>query len=166
MTSFRFAREPHDWLRTISRKTLAACIAGVILASTIAHGEVPVRVPKATEWLLAQQQAANIRLVAFQLIALAIPPLLFVHGFRRAPAPDVRIYLRPPVVFDSHALRLRLSASDLGDRTAFRLFCRLYPAAWMGSRDLAECAEGRRRATCCRIGPRVAVHLATLLIDR
>ena len=73
MTSFRIAREPHTWLRTISWRTLAACIAGTIVASAIAHGEVPVGVPKATEALLAGQQVANIRWAALQLIALAIP---------------------------------------------------------------------------------------------
>ncbi len=94
--------------------------------------------------------------------------LLFVHGSRRTPAPDVRIDLRPPLVLDGHALRLRLSGSGRADRAALRLFCRLYPAArrWMVAPDLAECAEGRRRATCRQIGPRVAVHLASLSIDR
>jgi STE24 endopeptidase len=80
MTSFRFARKPHKWLRGISWRTLAACTAGAILASTIAHGEVPVTVPKATEALLAGQQVANIRWAALQLIALAIPLFFLFTG--------------------------------------------------------------------------------------
>jgi STE24 endopeptidase len=81
MTSFRFVVEPYAWLRSISWKTLTACIAGVILASKSAQGEVPVAVPKATEWLLAQQQASTIRWAAFQLIALAIPLFFLFTGF-------------------------------------------------------------------------------------
>jgi STE24 endopeptidase len=81
MTSFRFVVEPYAWLRPISWKTFAAFIAGAILASTMAYGEVPVAVPKATEALLAQQQAANIRWAAFQLIALAIPLFFLFTGF-------------------------------------------------------------------------------------
>jgi STE24 endopeptidase len=81
LTSSRFVVEPYAWLRSVSWKTLAACTAGVFLASTIAQGEVPVAVPKATEWLLAQQQASTIRWAAFQLIALAIPLFFLFTGF-------------------------------------------------------------------------------------
>jgi hypothetical protein len=59
---------------------LAACTAGAILASTIAHGETPVTVPKATEALLAGQQVANMRWAALQLIALAIPLFFLFTG--------------------------------------------------------------------------------------
>src|ERR1700722_12764858 len=67
-------------------------------------------------------------------------PPLFVHRPWRPPAPDVRINLRPPLVLDGHALRLRLSGNGRGDRAALRLLCRLYPAArrWMVAPDLAE----------------------------
>jgi STE24 endopeptidase len=80
ITSFRFVLEPHVWLRTISWRTLATGIAGAILASTVAHGEVPVTVPKATEALVSAQQVANIRWAALQLIALAIPLLFLFTG--------------------------------------------------------------------------------------
>ena len=45
MMRVRFVLESRASLRTISWKTLAACIAGAILASTIAHAELPVAVP-------------------------------------------------------------------------------------------------------------------------
>ena len=57
-----------------------AKLQGAILASTIAHAEVPVGVPKATVALLIQQRDANIRWAAFQLIALAIPLLFLFTG--------------------------------------------------------------------------------------
>jgi len=78
--SLRFVLESRGSLRTISWKTLAACIAGAILASTIAHAEVPVAVPKATEALLIGERDANIRWAAFQLIALAIPLFFLFTG--------------------------------------------------------------------------------------
>jgi hypothetical protein len=55
MMSVRFVLESRASLRTISWKTWSVCIAGAILASTIAHAEVPVEVPKATVALLVQQ---------------------------------------------------------------------------------------------------------------
>src|SRR3984957_14267488 len=78
--SLPFVLESRASLRIISWKTLALCIAGAILASTIAPAEVPVEVPKATVALLIQQRDANIRWVAFQLIALAIPLLFLFTG--------------------------------------------------------------------------------------
>ena len=80
MMSLRFVLESRASLRTISWKTLAACIAGAILASTIAHAELPVEVPKATVALLVEQRDANIRWAAFQLIALAIPLFFLFTG--------------------------------------------------------------------------------------
>ena len=80
MMSLRFVLESRASLGMFSWKTLAACIAGAILASTIAHAEVPVEVPKATVALLIQQRDANIRWVAFQLIALAIPLFFLFTG--------------------------------------------------------------------------------------
>jgi hypothetical protein len=80
MMSLRFVLESRASLRTISWKTLAVCIAGAILASTIAHAEVPVEVPKVTEALLAQERSFDLRWVAFQLIALAIPLFFLFTG--------------------------------------------------------------------------------------
>jgi STE24 endopeptidase len=80
MMSLRFVLESRASLRTISWKSLAACIAGAIIASTIAHAELPVEVPKATVALLVQQRDANIRWAAFQLIALAIPLFFLFTG--------------------------------------------------------------------------------------
>jgi STE24 endopeptidase len=80
MMSLRFVLEPRASLRTISWKTLAVCIAGAILASTMAHAELPVEVPKATESLLVGERDANIRWAAFQLIALAIPLFFLFTG--------------------------------------------------------------------------------------
>ena len=76
--------------------------------------------------------------------------------------------LRPPLVLDGHALRLCLSGYGRADCAAFRLLCRLYPAAcrWMVAPDLAELAEGRRRATCGQPGPRIAANLASVSVDR
>ena len=80
MICIRFVLESRASLRTISWRTLAVCIAGAILASTIAHAEVPVEVPKATVALLIQQRDGNIRWAAFQLIALAIPLFFLFTG--------------------------------------------------------------------------------------
>jgi STE24 endopeptidase len=80
MMSLRFVLESRASRRIISLKTLAACIAGAILASTIAHADVPVEVPKATVAILIQQRDANVRWVAFQLIALAIPLVFLFTG--------------------------------------------------------------------------------------
>src|SRR5271167_3840281 len=80
MMSLRFVLESRASLRIVSWKTLAACIAGAIMASTIAHAELPVEVPKATVALLIQQRDANIRWAAFQLIALAIPLFFLFTG--------------------------------------------------------------------------------------
>src|SRR5271154_2310514 len=80
MMSRRFVLESGSSLGIFSWKTLAACMAGALLASTIAHAEVPVEVPKATVALLIQQRDANIRWAAFQLIALAIPLFFLFTG--------------------------------------------------------------------------------------
>jgi hypothetical protein len=80
MMSVRFVLESRASLRTISWKTWSVCIAGAILASTIAHAEVPVEVPKTTVALLVQQRDANIRWAAFQLLALAIPLFFLFTG--------------------------------------------------------------------------------------
>jgi STE24 endopeptidase len=80
MMSLRFVLESRASLRTISWKTLAVCIAGAILASTIAHAELPVEVPKVTEALLAQERSFDLRWAAFQLIALAIPLFFLFTG--------------------------------------------------------------------------------------
>lgn len=80
MTSLRFALASPAWLRTISCKTLPACIAGVLLASTIAHAELPVAVPETTAAALARMRDGNIGWAAFQLLALAIPLLILFTG--------------------------------------------------------------------------------------
>src|SRR5580692_4298596 len=80
MISVCFLLRSRASLRTISWKTYSVCIAGAILASTIAHAEVPVEVPKATLALLVQQRDANIRWAAFQLLALAIPLFFLFTG--------------------------------------------------------------------------------------
>lgn len=60
--------------------TLLACIAGVIVSSTLAHAELPVEVPKTTEVLLAQERHADIYWAAFRLLSLAIPLLVLFTG--------------------------------------------------------------------------------------
>ena len=80
MMNLRFVLESRASLRTISWKTLAVCIAGAILTSTIAHAEVPVAVPQVTEAALAQLRDANIRWAAFRLLALAIPLCFLFTG--------------------------------------------------------------------------------------
>src|ERR1700741_4682479 len=67
-------------LRTISWKTLLACIAGVLLASTIAHAEFPVPVPETTPAALARIRDGNIQGAAFRLLDLAIPLLILFTG--------------------------------------------------------------------------------------
>jgi STE24 endopeptidase len=67
-------------LRTISWKTLLACIAGVLLASTIAHAELPVPVPETTPAALARIRDGNIQWAAFRLLDLAIPILILFTG--------------------------------------------------------------------------------------
>lgn len=80
MTYHRFLLESRTWLRIISWKTLLACIAGIILAPTIAHADVPVAVPLASPSVLAGMRDANIRWAAFRLIALAIPLFFLFTG--------------------------------------------------------------------------------------
>jgi STE24 endopeptidase len=80
MMRVRFVLEARASLRTISWRTLAVCIAGAILTSTIAHTEVPVAVPQVTEAALAQLRDANIRWAAFRLLALAIPLCFLFTG--------------------------------------------------------------------------------------
>src|ERR1700722_2077892 len=168
MISVRFVLRSRASLRTISWKTWSVCIAGAILASTIAHAEVPGGG--------ANGNAGDSRSAARRKYSLGGLPtsrarnssLLFVHRPRCPPAPDVRVYLRPPLVLDGHALRLRLPGSGRADRAAVRLLCQLYPAArrWMVAPGLAEFAQERRRATCRQVGPRIAANLASLSIDR
>jgi STE24 endopeptidase len=78
--SLRFVLESQASRRIIPLKNLAVWIAGAILASTIAHADVPVEVPRATVAMLIQQRDANVRWVAFQLIALAIPLFFLFTG--------------------------------------------------------------------------------------
>jgi STE24 endopeptidase len=80
MKSFRFALKSPAWLPTISWKTSFACIAVVLLLSTIAHAELPVAVPEATASVLAQQRDANIHWAAFRLLELAIPLFFLFTG--------------------------------------------------------------------------------------
>jgi hypothetical protein len=80
MMSLRFILESRASPRTISWKTWAVCIAGAILAPTIAYAELPVEVPKATGSLLVGERDANIRWAASQLIALAIPLFFLFTG--------------------------------------------------------------------------------------
>jgi STE24 endopeptidase len=81
MMNLRFVLESRTALRTISWKTLVVCIAAAILASTIAHAELPVEVPKTTAALLAGERSFDIRWAAFQVIALAIPLFFLFTGF-------------------------------------------------------------------------------------
>src|ERR1700752_3328122 len=103
--------------RTISWKTLLACIAGMLLASTIAHAELPVPVPETTPAALARIRDGNIQWAAFRLLDLAIPLLILFTGLG-APSPHVRINLQPPLVLDDYALRLLLTGPGRADRVA------------------------------------------------
>jgi hypothetical protein len=77
MTNLPFALKSPAVLRTISWKTLLACIAGVLLACTIAHAELPVAVPETTAAELARIREGNISWVASRVLELAIPLFLF-----------------------------------------------------------------------------------------
>ena len=80
MASLRFVRKSSAWLRIISWKTLVACIAGAILASTIAHAESPVAAPKATAAALARMRDGNIDWAVVRLLELAIPLFFLFTG--------------------------------------------------------------------------------------
>ncbi len=80
MTNSRVNLNSAAWLRTSSWKTIAACIVGAILASTVAHAEMPVEVPHTTAALLGQERHANINWAAFRLLSLAIPLLVLFTG--------------------------------------------------------------------------------------
>jgi STE24 endopeptidase len=80
MTNHPFALKSPASLRTISGRALLACIAAVILASTIAHAELPVAVPETTAVAVARIRDWNIGWAAFQLLALAIPLLILFTG--------------------------------------------------------------------------------------
>ena len=80
MTSLRFVRKSLAWLRTISWKNWGACIAGAILASTIAHAETAVAVPETTAAALARMRNANIRWAIAQLFDLAVPLFFLFTG--------------------------------------------------------------------------------------
>ncbi|MGD0508387.1 MAG: M48 family metalloprotease [Terriglobales bacterium] len=76
MKCHRLLLESPTWPRAISWQTLLACIAGVILSSTLAYAELPVEVPKTTAVLLAQERHGDIYWAAFRLLSLAIPLLV------------------------------------------------------------------------------------------
>jgi Zn-dependent protease with chaperone function len=59
---------------------LFTCIAGVLLASTVAHAELPVAVPETTAAALARMRDANIHWTAFRLLELAIPLFFLFTG--------------------------------------------------------------------------------------
>jgi STE24 endopeptidase len=80
MNSLRFALESPASLRIISRKTLLACLAGVLLASTLTHAELPVAVSEATADELARMRHGSIYWAAFRLLELAIPLLILFTG--------------------------------------------------------------------------------------
>jgi hypothetical protein len=109
MTRFRLHWNPQPGCGQSHGKSLVACIAGALLASTIAHAELPVAVPTASASVLAHQRDANIHLDSLPASRAGDSPRLSVHRSRRASPPDVRIDLRTPLVLDGHALRLRLS---------------------------------------------------------
>ena len=104
MTNLPFALKFPAVLRTISWKTLLVCIAGVLLACTIAYAELPVAVPETTAAELARIREGNISWVAFRVLELAIPLLFLFTGLGARPAPSMRIDFRPPLVLDSHVL--------------------------------------------------------------
>ncbi len=59
---------------------MLACIAGVLLTSTIAHAELPVAVPEASAAALARMRDGNIQWAAFRLLELAIPLFFLFTG--------------------------------------------------------------------------------------
>jgi Zn-dependent protease with chaperone function len=80
MNSLGFKRKSPARLRTISWKTLLACFAVILLASTIAHAELPVAVPETTADELARMRHGSIYWAAFRLLDLAIPLLILFTG--------------------------------------------------------------------------------------
>jgi STE24 endopeptidase len=80
VTSFPSVMKSPALPRTISWKSLLVCIAGVLLASTIAHAELPVPVPETTPAALARIRDGNIQWAAFRLLDLTIPLLILFTG--------------------------------------------------------------------------------------
>src|SRR5580658_6412402 len=88
MTSLRFVLESKASLRTISWKTLAVCIAGAILASTIAYAELPVEVSNgggskqiAPRAETGQRSTVNLKSLSGGLMVMAsIAPMLAQSG--------------------------------------------------------------------------------------
>ena len=80
MTDPPFPLKSPAVLRTISWKTLLACIAAVLLVCTIAHAELSVAVPETTPAELARIREGNISWVAFRFLELAIPLLFLFTG--------------------------------------------------------------------------------------
>ena len=151
MTNHPFALKSPALLRTISGKTLLACIAGVFLASTIAHAELPVAVPETTAAALAR-----IRDWKHSLGGLS--------NFSRWQFPS-------SFLFTGLGARLRQMCESISGHRWFwtvTLFACAYlvlaalialpfdfyldyvrgTRRWMVEPDLAELAKGRRRATC------------------
>ena len=91
MTNLPFALKSPAWLRTISGKTLLACIAVVFLASTMAHAEVPVAVPENNGGRARPDSGLEHWLGLLPTSSpLAIPLLILsLHRSRRTPAADV-----------------------------------------------------------------------------
>src|SRR5271170_4065369 len=85
MTPLRFVPQSPAWLRTLSWKTLVACIvcailAGAILAAAIAPDESPVAVPEASASALAWMRQANMDWAVGHLLELAIPLFFLFTG--------------------------------------------------------------------------------------
>ena len=59
---------------------MLACIAGLLLASTIARAELSVPVPGTTPAALARIRVGNIQWAAFRLLELAVPLLILFTG--------------------------------------------------------------------------------------
>ena len=139
MTNLPFALKFPAVLRTISWKTLLVCIAGVLLACTIAYAELPVAVPETTAAELARIREGNISWVAFRVLELAIPLLFSLL----VSAPACAKYAnRFPAAAGSGQSRscLRLSGPRRTYRAAFRLLCRLCP----GSAGIQESTDVQR----------------------
>jgi STE24 endopeptidase len=72
--------ESPGWRSPMASKILVACIAGMILSSTLAYAELPVVVPQTTTALIAQERHGDIYWAAFRLLSLAIPLLVLFTG--------------------------------------------------------------------------------------
>ena len=120
-----------------------------------------------TAALLIQERDGNIRWAAFQLLALAIPLFFFFTGLgallrRMCESISGRRWFWTVTLFACAYLVMAVLIA-----LPFDYYVGYIQPHVVGCRpDIAELAEGRLRATCRQLGPRIAADLGSLSTDR